>query len=317
MRLLAGHLGWSRADRILDLGAGPAHVSLRIAPFVGEVIVMDPEAAMIEEGRRRSAASGVGNLSFVVGGSDDLPRLSSERGPLSGVVISQAFHWMADQDAVLRVLDELVERDRGAVALVGYVKATDNHPSWLERAPWSSVGENCATTSRGHRRGTAPRRSPRPVSGDPPAVRVPARGAPVVRARRGDPAIGRSRDRPLLLAEQSPHPPRCTTCCVRVRGARRARRCRHRPFDRATRRQRPRRPPLSVVAGPSKDRLPRSRRRPRGRRARAHRRRRHLGRDRMQAQPRTSRPHRRCRPPPAPSPLRTGRRSPFLRGHRR
>ncbi len=141
MRLLAGHLGWSRADRILDLGAGPAHASLRIAPFVGEVIVMDPEPAMIEEGRRRSVASGVGNLSFFVGGSDDLPRLSSELGPLSGVVISQAFHWMADQDAVLRVLDELVERDRGAVALVGYVKATDNHRSWLERAPWSSVGE--------------------------------------------------------------------------------------------------------------------------------------------------------------------------------
>jgi predicted nicotinamide N-methyase len=28
-RLLAGHLDWSRSDRVLDLGAGPAHVSLR------------------------------------------------------------------------------------------------------------------------------------------------------------------------------------------------------------------------------------------------------------------------------------------------
>ena len=61
-RLLAGHLGWSRSDRVLDLGAGPAHVSLRLAPFVGEVVVMDPEEAMIEEGRRRAAAARIDNL---------------------------------------------------------------------------------------------------------------------------------------------------------------------------------------------------------------------------------------------------------------
>ena len=105
-RLLAGHLGWSRSDRVLDLGAGPAHVSLRLAPFVGEVVVMDPEPAMIEEGRRRAAAAEIDNLSFVVGGSDDLARLSPELGELTTVTIAQAFHWMADQDAVLRAPDD-------------------------------------------------------------------------------------------------------------------------------------------------------------------------------------------------------------------
>jgi ubiquinone/menaquinone biosynthesis C-methylase UbiE len=74
--MLAGHLGWSRSDRVLDLGAGPAHVSLRLAPLVGEVVVMDPERAMIEEGRRRAAAVGIDNLSFVIGGSDDVAALS-------------------------------------------------------------------------------------------------------------------------------------------------------------------------------------------------------------------------------------------------
>ena len=72
-RLLASHLDWSRSDRVLDLGAGPAHVSLRLVPFVAEVVVMDPEEAMIEEGRRRTAAAGVDNLSFVTASSDDLP----------------------------------------------------------------------------------------------------------------------------------------------------------------------------------------------------------------------------------------------------
>src|SRR5437899_7049791 len=54
--LLAGHLGWSASDRVLDLGAGPAHVSLPLPAFVGEVVVMDPEEAMLHEGRRRAAA---------------------------------------------------------------------------------------------------------------------------------------------------------------------------------------------------------------------------------------------------------------------
>jgi SAM-dependent methyltransferase len=140
-RLLASHLGWSRSDRVLDLGAGPAHVSLRLAPFLGEVVVMDPEEAMIEEGRRRAAAAGVDHLSFVVGGSDDLPRLRSELGEFAAVTISQAFHWMADQDQVLRDLDDLLDRGRGAVALVGYIKDPDYNRIWLERPPWNTVDE--------------------------------------------------------------------------------------------------------------------------------------------------------------------------------
>jgi SAM-dependent methyltransferase len=138
-RLLAGHLGWSDSDRVLDLGAGPAHVSLRLAPFVGEVVVMDPERAMIEEGRRRAAVAEIDNLSFVVGGSDDLARLSPDLGQFAAVTISQAFHWMADQDAVLRVLDNLIDRQRGVVALVSYVKDPDYNLVWLDRPPWSVV----------------------------------------------------------------------------------------------------------------------------------------------------------------------------------
>jgi len=69
VRLLADHLGWLGSDRVLDLGAGPAHLSVRIAPLVGEAVAMDPEEAMIEEGRRRAAAAGIDNLSFVAGGS--------------------------------------------------------------------------------------------------------------------------------------------------------------------------------------------------------------------------------------------------------
>jgi SAM-dependent methyltransferase len=141
VRLLASHLGWARDDRVLDLGAGPAHVSTLVAPFVGEVVVMEPEEAMLDEGRRRAAAAGLENLSFVHGGSDDLPRLEPSLGEFAAVVISQAFHWMRDQDAVLRSLDELLDRSRGAVALIGYVNEPDSNrvSVGLDRAPWNEV----------------------------------------------------------------------------------------------------------------------------------------------------------------------------------
>jgi SAM-dependent methyltransferase len=131
LRLLATHLRWTPDDRVLDLGAGPAHVSVALAPYVGEVLVLDPEEEMIAEGRRRAA--GVDNLTFVVGGSDDLPTLGL--GSFTTVVVSQALHWMSDKDAVLRGLEA---RD---VALVGYVKEPDYNTIWLDRAPWNVLGE--------------------------------------------------------------------------------------------------------------------------------------------------------------------------------
>lgn len=155
VRLLAAHLGWSPADRVLDLGAGPAHVSLRLAPLVGEVVVMDPEPAMIEEGRRRAAAAGLRNLSFVLGGSDDL---SPTLGTFATVVISQAFHWMPDQDAVLRVLDRLLDPVRGAVALLGYVNQPDYNRVVVDRPPWNAV----EPILRRHLAAARPRRGPAP-----------------------------------------------------------------------------------------------------------------------------------------------------------
>src|SRR5215213_2664483 len=140
-RLLATHLGWSDDDRVLDLGAGPAHVSMLLAPYVGEVVAMEPEEAMLDEGRKRAAAAGVENLSFVGGGSDDLPRLKSSLGEFAAVVISQAFHWMRDQDSVLWNLSEMVDRRRGAVALIGYVNKPDYNrvAAGVDREPWSKA----------------------------------------------------------------------------------------------------------------------------------------------------------------------------------
>ena len=84
---------------------------------------------MLNEGRRRAEATQARNLSLILGGSDDLEELSPMLGEFTGVVISQAFHWMANQDRVLRDLDKIVDRKRGAVALVGYEHEALVYPS--------------------------------------------------------------------------------------------------------------------------------------------------------------------------------------------
>jgi hypothetical protein len=131
---------------------------MRLAPFVGEVVVMDPEESMIDEGRRRATEAGIDNLTFVLGGSDDLRRLSPVLGSLTSVVMSQAFHWMAEQDAVLRALDPLLDRERGAIALLGYVNDPDYNRAWvgLDRPPWDAVERILRTHLAGAPEGPSP-----------------------------------------------------------------------------------------------------------------------------------------------------------------
>lgn len=138
---LAEALGWSPDGRVLDLGAGPAQVSVRLATFVGEVVVMDPEPDMISEGKRRADAAGARNLSFLVGGSEELAEVGPRLGPLAGAVMSQSFHWMRDQDELLRRLDRLLDQRTGAVAIVGFVKDPDPNRIWLDEPPWRRVEE--------------------------------------------------------------------------------------------------------------------------------------------------------------------------------
>ncbi|HMB29065.1 MAG TPA: methyltransferase domain-containing protein, partial [Blastocatellia bacterium] len=68
--ILAEQLGWSTGDRVLDLGAGPGQLSLLVAPFVAEVVAIEPEPDMLTEGERRAAMANVSNVRFVAGSSD-------------------------------------------------------------------------------------------------------------------------------------------------------------------------------------------------------------------------------------------------------
>src|SRR6266542_1886031 len=90
MAILARRLDWSPGDRVLDLGAGPGQLSLVIAPFVAEVVAIEPEPDMLKEGERRARTAEIRNVTFVAGSSDDLPALQSSLGLFRAAIIDEA-----------------------------------------------------------------------------------------------------------------------------------------------------------------------------------------------------------------------------------
>lgn len=115
---LSKRLGWSRRSRILDLGAGPAQLALRVASLVAEVVAIDIEPDMLGEGQRRAQAASVSNIQFVLASSDDLATLRPSLGTFQAVVMGSSFHWMLEKDRVLRDLSAMVDRDGGSVAFI-------------------------------------------------------------------------------------------------------------------------------------------------------------------------------------------------------
>jgi SAM-dependent methyltransferase len=116
--LLAEQLGWSTRNRVLDVGAGPGQLSLLIAPFVAEVVAIEPEPDMLAEGERRAAMANIRNLRFIAGSSDDLPALRSPLGMFCAALMGQSFHWMVDKDRVLEDLSAMIDETNGAIAFV-------------------------------------------------------------------------------------------------------------------------------------------------------------------------------------------------------
>jgi ubiquinone/menaquinone biosynthesis C-methylase UbiE len=103
----------SRRERVLDLGCGPGSIAIPLSYTVDEVVAVDADADMIEEGKRLAASRGRQNIQWLRSRAEDI---SLAAGPFRVATIGQAFHWM-DRDEVLRKLAILVA-DGGGLALV-------------------------------------------------------------------------------------------------------------------------------------------------------------------------------------------------------
>ena len=121
--------GLNGSRRLLDLGCGPGVLAMALAPYVADVLAIDPEPEMLAEGQKLAAGLAV---KFTQGSSLDI---TPDWGRFAMVAIGRAFHWM-DRVAVPRALDALVEPG-GAVVLfrTDHPDVPDN--AW--RVPYHAV----------------------------------------------------------------------------------------------------------------------------------------------------------------------------------
>ena len=100
-------------NRVLDLGCGPGTIAIPLSYAADDVLGVDADAEMIEEGKRLAAARGRGNIRWLQSRAEDI---RFEKDSFRLATIGQAFHWMK-RDEVLRKLGLLIV-DGGGLALV-------------------------------------------------------------------------------------------------------------------------------------------------------------------------------------------------------
>ena len=112
--VVAGELGLNGSGRLLDGGCGPGILTVRFAYLFEEAVGLDPDAAMLAEGRRLGEELGIANIRWVQARAEDLP--AAAPGPYPLITFGQSFHW-TDEARVAEVVYDMLEPG-GALALI-------------------------------------------------------------------------------------------------------------------------------------------------------------------------------------------------------
>jgi SAM-dependent methyltransferase len=122
--VLAREAGLDGNGRLLDAGCGPGVLTVRLAHLFGQVVGLDPDAAMLAEGCRAAGEHRVVNIAWVQGLAEDLPAVAP--GPYRLVTFGQSFHWTDEQRVAETVYDML--EPGGALALIVHTVAGRPRP---------------------------------------------------------------------------------------------------------------------------------------------------------------------------------------------
>jgi SAM-dependent methyltransferase len=151
-REVAQRLALGRQHALIDLGTGPGLLALGFAPYVGRIVGVDPEPAMLAAARK--AAQRASQAITLIGGKAE--DLADDVGSFDVVTIGRALHWM-DRDATLARLERLVA-PAGVILVCGSFSAVDGQNPWLDdyntaRRTWSeqSLSSEAGSAARTHR----------------------------------------------------------------------------------------------------------------------------------------------------------------------
>jgi SAM-dependent methyltransferase len=112
--VLSEELDLDGSARLLDAGCGPGILTVRIAHLFEEAVGLDPDPAMLAEGRRAAHERGIMNIRWVQALAEDLP--GAAPGPYRVVTFGQSYHWTDEARVAEAVYDMLAPG--GALALI-------------------------------------------------------------------------------------------------------------------------------------------------------------------------------------------------------
>ena len=160
--VLAREMGLDGNGRLLDAGCGPGVLTVRLAHLFAQVVGLDPDAAMLAEGRRAAGEQTVMNIRWVQGLAEDLP--AAAPGPYRLVTFGQSFHW-TDEQRVAETIYDMLEPG-GALALIvhtvtGRPRPPDPGVPAIPHDEIKALVEKYLGSARRAGQGTAPERNHR------------------------------------------------------------------------------------------------------------------------------------------------------------
>jgi SAM-dependent methyltransferase len=124
--VLTEELGLDGRGRLLDGGCGPGILAIRLAHLFEEVVGLDPDAAMLAEGRRAAHDRNIANIRWVQARAEDLPETAP--GPYRLVAFGQSFHW-TNETRVAETVYDLLEPSGSLALVVHTVNGRDEPPN--------------------------------------------------------------------------------------------------------------------------------------------------------------------------------------------
>ena len=98
--VLSEELDLDGSGRLLDAGCGPGILTVRLAHLFTDAVGLDPDPAMLAEGRRVANERGITNIRWVQALAEDLP--AAAPGPYRLVTFGQSLHWTDEPRSQMR-----------------------------------------------------------------------------------------------------------------------------------------------------------------------------------------------------------------------
>ena len=105
LELLRKKFSLDGTGRLLDLGTGTGELAVPLCRDFEEVVAVEPDADMIEEGKQRAAKAGARNISWVKRTAEEYV---DRPGSFRLVTIGTALHWMEKKKVLAKVYELLM-----------------------------------------------------------------------------------------------------------------------------------------------------------------------------------------------------------------